>query len=243
MNIALLDLNHSTVGVHTNTVPLGIGLIAHYLNNYISHKFDIKIFKNHVKFLELIEKWKPDVLGITQYVWNSELNLFIAQLVKKKNPDCLIIAGGPNLYLSREEKIAYLKKYCFVDVCVSYDGEIPFAEIIKRLIKGDKIKNIRRFPVAGTYSIEVSSGELIESKEPPPRLNSLDIFGSLYADGFFDELLDEGFHPFLQTQRGCPFRCTYCHTSDDYYSRMIFQSVEYFRRDMVLCNINKGCII
>jgi len=221
-----------TAGVHTNTIPLGSGLIMHYLKNSVSQKLDFKIFKDPIRFKSVLKEWKPDVLGIAQYSWNSELNLYMAQLAKKFSPDCLIIAGGPNLHLSSKGKFTYLKQYSFIDVCVSYDGEIPFAETVKRLIDGEKIKDIRRSPVAGAYSIDTERGALIESKELPPRLTSLDVFGSMYADGFFDELLNEGFHPFLQTQRGCPFRCTYCHTGDDYYSRIIFQSPEYFRRDM-----------
>lgn len=232
MNIALLDLNHMTMGVHTNTVPLGIGGIAYYLKNNINHEFDIRMFKNPFKFLDILKNWQPDILGITQYAWNSELNLYAAELVKKKNPGCLIVAGGPNLYSTPEEKLAYLKRHSFLDLCISYDGEIPFAEIVKRRIHGEEIEDIRKSPCAGTYSIDTKSGKLAESKEPPPRLKSLDVFRSVYADGFFDGLLDEGFHPFLQTQRGCPFKCTYCHTGNDYCSRVIFQSFEHFKRDI-----------
>jgi len=232
INIALLDLNHMTLGVHTNTVSLGAGLIAYYLKNNIDCNFDIRIFKNPTKFLNILENWTVDILGITQYSWNSELNLHMAQLVKKKNSNCLVVAGGPNLYLSTEERLDYLRKYNFIDICVSYDGEIPFAAIVSRFVKGENKSDIKRNPSPGTYSLEPERGRLVESRDPAPRIDSLDIFGSMYSEGFFDELLDEGFHPFLQTHRGCPFRCAYCHTSNDYYSKMIFQSKEYFQRDM-----------
>jgi len=42
MKIALLDLNHTTCGIHTNTVPLGLGLIATYLKKTVDHDFDIR---------------------------------------------------------------------------------------------------------------------------------------------------------------------------------------------------------
>lgn len=232
MKIALIDLNHMTVGVHTNTVPLGIGMIAYYLKNNVANKFDIRMFKDPIKFLAALKNWKPDVLGITQYVWNSELNLYMAQLIKNDNPDSLIVAGGPNLYLSTEERFRYLKRYNFVDLCISYDGEIPFAKIIKRFIDGEKIRHIRKNPPEGAYSIEPQSGKFVESKENMSRLDSLDVFCSIYASGFLNGLLDEGFHPFLQTQRGCPFGCTYCHTGDNYYSQVLFQSAKVFRQDM-----------
>lgn len=232
MNIALLDLNHKTMGIHTNTVPLGIGLIAHYLKNNMADRLDTKLFKDHDNFLRALEAWVPDVLGLAQYAWNSQLNLHIAQLVKKHNPACLVVAGGPNLYLSKEEKIAYLKEHDVVDICVSYDGEMPFTEIVRRRMQGDGIGDFRASPPAGTYLIDDRGRELIESSDLPPRLNSLDGFGPMYAEGFFDDLLDQGFHPFLQTQRGCPFRCAYCHAQDSYYSDVIFQSPQHFRRDL-----------
>lgn len=232
MNIALIDLNHKTLGIHTNTIPLGIGGIAYYLKSNVTHQFDIRLFKDHDKFLEALKNWKVDVLAITQYSWNSELNLYMAELTKKCNPDCVIIVGGPNLYLDSEGKFNYLKKYNFVDISVNYDGEIPFAEVVKRLIEGETISEIRKTPTAGTYSIDSEKGCLIESKEPAPRLSSLDVFNSIYAEEFFNELLDDGYHPFLQTQRGCPYRCAYCHTGNDYCSRVIFQSSDHFRKDL-----------
>jgi len=232
MKIALLDLNHFTRGIHTNTVPLGLGLISVYLKKTVDYPFDIKIFKDAEKCLKVFKAWLPDILGIVQYTWNSELNLHITKLVKELKPDSLIIAGGPNLELSKSRKAAFLKKHTYVDICVSYDGEIPFSEVVKQFISGISIEQIKKNPVAGTYSIDTPSDKLIESPVPPPRLNTLDCYGAVYTDGIFDEFLDDGFHPFVQTHRGCPFTCAFCHTSDSYYSRMLFQSPEIFKLDM-----------
>ena len=124
--IALIDLNHMTKGVHTNTVPLGLGLIAAYLKKNLKGSFNVRIFKNPHIFLSALKEWKPDVLGITQYSWNSELNLYMSALVRKINPDCFIVAGGPNLPLSSVEKTNYLRNHSQVDLCAKYDGDIPF---------------------------------------------------------------------------------------------------------------------
>lgn len=232
MKIVLLDLNHFTRGIHTNTVPLGLGLISVYLKKMVDYPFDIKIFKDTEKCLKVFKSWLPDILGLAQYTWNSELNLHIAKLVKELKPDCLIIAGGPNLELSKPRKTDFLKKHSYIDICISYDGEIPFSEVVKQFLSGTSIEQIKKNPVAGTYAIDTSTGELNESFVPPPRLTTLDYYGAVYFNGIFDEFLDDGFHPFVQTHRGCPFTCVFCHTSDSYYSRMLFQSPEIFRQDM-----------
>lgn len=232
MKIALLDLNHTTRGVHNNTVPLGLGLISRYLQKTAKHQFDIKIFKDTKKALDILTSWIPDILGISQYSWNSELNLYVAELVKQNNPGCLVVAGGPNLNSSISRRVNFFKEYPFVDICISYDGEIPFTEIVKHLLSGKSVVDIHRAPVAGSYSFDPNTGKLVDSLEVPPRLNSLDVFDSIYTDGFFDEFIDDGFHPFLQTHRGCPFTCAFCHTSNEYYSRMLFLSPDIFRQDM-----------
>ena len=232
IKIALLDLNHTTRGIHTNTVPLGVGLISKYLKNNLQPAPDIKIFKDPDKALSVLSGWVPDVLGLSQYCWNSELNLHFARLVKEDNPDCLVVAGGPNLDLSSSLRTEFLRKEKYVDICVSYDGEIPFTTIVKRLIGGQTPSEIRKKPVAGSYALDPETYEFVESFETAPRLKTLDIFGSLYADGTFDEFLDDGFHPFMQTHRGCPFRCAFCHTSNSYYSRMLFLSTDIFKQDM-----------
>lgn len=202
MKIALLDLNHKTLGVHTNTVPYGIGCIATYAKKNIKG-LDIRLFKYFDKLEQALKDWMPDLVGITQYCWNSQLNLFAAQKIKEIKAKCKIIAGGPNLYDN------FLRDYPFIDYCVKHDGEIAFIEIIKKIQNNDPLKDIKE-----------------------DRLESLDVFGAMYCDGVFDDLLNEGCNPFIQTHRGCPYSCAFCCMSDKYYSKMIFLSPEIFRKEM-----------
>lgn len=232
MKIALLDLVHTTCGAHSNTVPLGIGLIGTYVKKNVSAPVEIKLFKEADKALNVFKNWAPDVTGIAQYTWGAELNLFAAKFLKQLNPNCLIVAGGPNLDKNINNRIVFLKKNNFIDLCVAYDAEIPFLEIIQRLLNGESREDLRARPGAGIYCLRPDSFEYNESKLPPPRLKSLDAFGPVYADGVFDEFLDAGYHPFTQTHRGCPFNCAYCRTSDLYDSKMLFLSPEIFKQDM-----------
>jgi radical SAM superfamily enzyme YgiQ (UPF0313 family) len=232
VKIAFLDLNHVTRGIHTNTVPLGSCLIATYLQENVDSDLQIKIFKSADKAIQFFKEWKPDVIGLAQYSWNSELNLFLAKMVKQEKSSCVIVAGGPNLHLTKDSREKFLTENKDIDICIGYDGEIPFTGIINRLIEGESVDDIKSEPVAGTYALSPVTEKLVESMEELPRLNTLDVFGTPYADGVFDEFLDDNYHPFVQTHRGCPFQCIYCHTGDLYYQKAIFQSPELFSKEM-----------
>ena len=232
MKLALLDLNHTTRGIATNTVPLGSGLIATYLKKNMGNQFDIRIVKDPLQALKLFQSWIPDVVGIAQYSWNSMLNLFFVNLIKEKAPHCFVVAGGPDLYLSKQKKHMFLTQHREIDVCVEFDGEIPFSQIVNRLLLGESAFSIRENPAPGTYSLHPLTNSLSESGFPAPRIQTLDVFGAVYADGIFDDFLEQGHHPFVQTHRGCPFSCIFCHTSHKYYGKMIFQSPEVFRKDI-----------
>lgn len=175
----------------------------------------------------------PDVTGLAQYVWNSELNLYGARHIKSMNPNCLVISGGPNQDLDAEKRQSLLTEWKdVVDLCVAYDGEVPFKLAVQRFLNNESISDLKKNPPAGIFCLDPDSDKLIVSSEPVPKLTDLDIFGSVYAEGLFDEFLDEGWHPFVQTHRGCPYLCTFCHTGDTIYNGMLYQSPEVFRKDI-----------
>ena len=233
MKIAFLDLVHLTRGGHTNTVPLGIGLLATYLKNNIPGELDIKLFKdpNEISNVLKSSEWVPDVIGISQYSWNSQLNLYFAGLVKKSNSKCLVVAGGPNLESSPKAREEYLKINNFVDLAVAYDGEIPMLNVVKRYLAGESATELRKNPPAGVFSVNPDTFEYTISTTPP-RLDSINVFGAVYASGLLDKFLDAGYHPLMETVRGCPYTCAFCHASDPYNSKVLFLDPENFKKDM-----------
>lgn len=232
LKIAMLDLVHTTCGTHVNTVPLAAGSMAIYLEKHIVESLDIRIFKEPDKVLESLKSWVPDVLGISQYVWNSELNLYFAGLIKKINPNCIVVAGGSSIETSVKKRMEFLRENKIIDICVACDGEMPFLEIISRTLKGEKADDLKTSPAIGAFCLSPDKSEYVESKKSLPRIESLDVFGPIYKTGIFDEFLDAGYHPFIQTHRGCPFTCAYCHSSDLYHSKMLFLSPKIFKQEL-----------
>jgi len=68
LNVALCDLNHTTVGLHTETMPLAIGLLGAYLASQFGTRVDVRLFKFVDDFEDEIKTWKPDVLGFSLFV-------------------------------------------------------------------------------------------------------------------------------------------------------------------------------
>ena len=55
----------------------------------------MKISINPDEILNLIDEWKPNILGFSNYVWNSNLSYRICEYAKENCDEILCILGGP----------------------------------------------------------------------------------------------------------------------------------------------------
>ena len=93
-------------------LPYSIACLVTYLKNNQKIKECFKFEKTFV-FRENIEEdinrcKNSDILLCSCYVWNWELTIHLAEQVKKINPDCLIILGGPHV---PENSAGFFDKY------------------------------------------------------------------------------------------------------------------------------------
>jgi len=49
------------------------------------------------KAFNVIKEKKPDIVCLTLYLWNSNNSIRLAKKIKKVFPNCIIIAGGPEV--------------------------------------------------------------------------------------------------------------------------------------------------
>ena len=204
--IYLADFAH-TFGVDTRNllVPLNIGFIKAYSVAEHGSTIDISLFKHPEKFLARLAKDSPEMIGFSNYGWNEGLNLKIGQYVRKLLPDSLILAGGPNVPPeSEKQQLAYLNRHDYVDFLVIDGGEEPFSEMITwwRENRGDYAE----LP----QNIVWREGNKIHGTELRSLTNKIDFLPSPYLEGHLDEFLQLGMNPMLETNRGCPYFCTFC---------------------------------
>jgi len=236
LNVALCDLNHTTVGLHTETMPLAIGLLGAYLASQFGTRVDVRLFKFVDDFEDEIKTWKPDVLGFSLYSWNTNLNLEIAQRVKRLVPSVSTIVGGPNVPLARADVIEFFEQHPFINFICKKDGELPLANIVGERLAGKSNEEISKRAIANIISPGSNTGDLIEGEISKQKVR-LEQIPSPYLTGLMDKFFGiEGqtLSPFIETNRGCPFTCTFCHTSDAYYNKPQWTSSERLRQELTM---------
>ena len=151
-------------------------------------------------------KTKPDVAAFSVMMWNEQLNLHVAREIKKRYPDVVIIFGGAQVPHHPE---AYFREHPFIDVAVRGEGEDAFREILERLIDGQNLENL----IGVTW--RTRDGEIRGDADERPFERNLDLYPSPYLEGLYNELMksrpDLIFQAIIETNRGCPFHCTFCY--------------------------------
>ena len=151
-------------------------------------------------------KTKPDVAAFSVMMWNEQLNLHVAREIKKRYPDVVIIFGGAQVPHHPE---AYFREHPFIDVAVRGEGEDAFREILERLADGEDLENL----IGVTW--RTRDGEIRGDADERPFERNLDLYPSPYLEGLYNDLMksrpDLIFQAIIETNRGCPFHCTFCY--------------------------------
>jgi radical SAM superfamily enzyme YgiQ (UPF0313 family) len=256
IKILLADPRHKTVGAHSYFIPIGIGYIGAYLLQEIKDcEIELKLSIDTDEILNLIEEWKPDIIGLSNYVWNANLSNMMCEFAKEKNPNILSILGGPQFPAgtgarrientsrdnSYDKCFEYLSDRPAVDYFAYSDGEVTVVELVKKFIEYNFSVNSMKdkdCPVKGCASISKDKKKLLVGDyfprigmEGSVRQEGRDIIPSPYLTGLLDKFLDGKLSPALETARGCPFLCTFCDQGLD-MSKMATLSVKRLTEEL-----------
>ena len=167
-------------------------------------KFTIPIYRREEKS-DLVKKLEGvDILLVSLYVWNKNISLAVAKEVKIKNPDMIVIMGGPSVPNDASE---FMIEHNYIDICVHQEGEQTVLKIV------DTLPNNNYSDIQG-LSFRDDNG-IIHNTGIRDRIKDFSLIPSPYLSGFFDELIEivGDSHNWLaswESNRGCPFACTYC---------------------------------
>jgi radical SAM superfamily enzyme YgiQ (UPF0313 family) len=170
-------------------LPYSIGCIVAYAKQFedIRDNWDFgELFFKREDPIEVVKRLdNPKVCAFSSYVWNEVISQEIAKEVRKQYPDCIIVWGGPQV--GPED---YDLDWC--DIVIKAEGERNFVNILRDIDAGKELPQ--------TYTSD--------------RIDKLDECPSPYLEGVFDDIIashpEAVFAMTLETNRGCPFQCTFC---------------------------------
>lgn len=167
----------------------------------------------------------PAVACFSAAIWNEQLCLHIAAELKRRWPDCLIVFGGTQV---PHDPTQYMERHTFIDVSVRAEGEEPFLAVMERFITSRDFDGIEKI----TYR-HPETGLIVMNPDSGFFERDLDAYPSPYLEGLYDDLVREHtdlrFQAIIETNRGCPFLCTFCYWGKGGLSR----KYRYFGIDRV----------
>lgn len=212
-------------------LPLAIGILWQYAKQdpYVDQTWNLGPIiykKTDDKTIEQLSEC--DIVCFSNYVWNAHYHFEIAQKIKQLNPKVFILVGGPSV--SQLQKDFWEDKKDIVDLAIVGEGEDSFLELLKTW------PNVKNLPGAWTSAGYVDTA---------PRIEKFDYACSPYLSGFYDAIvhheqsLGNVIQAVIQTNRGCPYHCTFCEEGKDYKNKLYFYDEQRIRDEIEWCAKNK----
>ena len=159
------------------------------------------------KIIEIISQHNPYIIGYSCYIWNIEKIYSIIKEVKEKIKS-IIVLGGPELSIKR---IHSLKHSRFIDYFVLGEGERKLLKLLYYLESTEE-KDENQGNTSSNFPKGIAhwnKNQLIYQKETK-NITDLDEIPSIYLNEIIEERLYAKQQAFIETQRGCRYRCKYC---------------------------------
>jgi len=197
--------------IHTN---LAIRLL--YQLNKVNKGLSWKEFTIKDNFQSVAEFCSEfDVVAFSCYIWNITQTLEVTQLIKTINPNTKILLGGPEVSYEWEDVI----KRDDIDFIISGEGEVPFKQFISDFPKIENVSGL----------IFKINGDIIQN--PAPSVFQLAELNEInpYLDDDLASLKSKVLY--VETSRGCPYKCEFCLASLD--NKVRYLSTERIKENLL----------
>ncbi|MFZ1496219.1 MAG: cobalamin-dependent protein, partial [Saprospiraceae bacterium] len=141
-----------------------------------------------------------EIVAFSCYIWNITQTLEVAKKIKEINPACKVLLGGPEVSYEWEEIIAL----DFIDYIVIGEGEIPFSSFLQSFPNVEQVENLV-YKKKGDINIKSNHHSTFDLK------NYCD--SNPYAFDAIETLPTKVLY--IETSRGCPYKCEFCLASLD----------------------------
>lgn len=147
---------------------------------------------NHLKDQEI------KLISFSCYLWNIEIILILTKLIKEKFPNIYIVLGGPEVAYDAKH---FLESNKEIDYIITGEGEDSFHELC--LLIDNKISINEVSNLAYLYD-----DRYITTFKAQPDLSKIQL-ATLDVEDIENRIV------YLESGRGCPYKCSYCTASLD----------------------------
>lgn len=162
---------------------------------------------------ELLET-KSNIIGLSVSIWNVVQTKELVSILKNRNPELIIILGGPEVSYEPE----FFLNNWNIDYIISGEGEFILGDLLEALHTGSSTK------IAGVSSRQHINKVIVQA--------DLDKLAQLSSPYMLEEDKEDMQHKlvYFETSRGCPYQCQYCLSS-------LEKGVRYFPKNYILDNL------
>lgn len=171
-----------------------ISIVQCNINQDIQNLYNIAVAEN------------PKVVAFPCYIFNINCVLAVAEVIKERNPEIIIIFGGPEVSFEYDNILSKC------DYLITGEGEIAFNELVCDLHKNGYKKNTDKKVYIGK----------------PKNFATLKL---PYSEDYFKDT--DGKIAYFEASRGCPYSCAYCMSGEDglrcFDLQRTFEELEKFK--------------
>ena len=232
MKIALINLSYQ--GSKVKSLPLGIALIAHSIQEkgFQTYILDAERDKLDIKQVYVWCRQHPaDLVAINSTSYSRFEAVDLARWLKKDGVRWILFGGHHYSHMPVET----LQQYSFVDFVISGPAEKPLAELCTAMEKERFEEPIRGLTLRQNGRIRSIPQGADNHPVDPPRL-PFELF-DISAYSTYDELLflyskshnkniEQGRTLTYFLSRGCPYSCYFC-ANVKYWNSVAFRSLDY----------------
>lgn len=193
MKIVIACLNSKYIHASLSPWCLATGVDAFSVYDFETCVMESTINKDVNEFAEKIIEQQPFAVGFSCYIWNITKTLELCEVIKNKLNIPLILGGPEVSYRAKN----VLENYPFVDYVLSGEGEESFPLLLDTICDNGDFSRV--YGLSYRIGDEIVSVPEKECKGTPP---------TPYSDKYFENL--NGRITYLETSRGCPYRCAFC---------------------------------
>lgn len=202
----------------------------------LEQTFDIRRPEHVSSFLaDLAGRTGPAVLLCSDYVWSLEDNLAAATAGRAIAPELLVVHGGPSSPKYDADARRFLSEHAgAAQLLVRGEGELVLARVLESFAQhGVRLHRRSLEDIGGLSFIDPESGEFVRTPDQE-RIADLDALPSPYLTGEFDDIDPAAWQHCLsvETNRGCPYGCTFCDWGSSTLSRIRRFDLERVRAEL-----------